>query len=141
MLSDPFGALDDNGGVGESGHDAVSLHKVHLLYLGMTHKLRQQSSLLQHIYGCLAMQAGVYFIEAVGEHTHRRQMIGQRCTMSCDVDSVGQAADHECIGQQPREVSSKAVAEVAPTLGAATGADDTDDMFSIEVCGAQLIED
>ena len=125
-------ALHEDGGVSQSGDDAVPAHEVHFVHLCFRHIFRQQSAVMAHLLRRLAMPWRIEGVQSVSQYAHCGEVVGDRLPMSIDVHAVGQSADDNQVLLVAPQSGDETPDEVLSVGCAVTGADDADNVGGIQ---------
>ena len=134
------GALDEDGGIRHTCHNTVALAEIVGQGLRLTHILRQQSSLRQHLYRIFTVVRRIYLVQTVSQHSDCLESLFKGITMGADINAVCQSADNQHLRTQYAEVCNEPSDKILSVGGAMTRSHDVYHMPLIEVGTTFVIE-
>ncbi len=106
--------LHQDGSIRHPRHDTVPLPEVVRQRLRLTHILRQQTPVTDHLRCRVPMVMWIDTVQSMRQHPHRVEAVLQSVTMCMDIHPVRQSTDYQHVRTQLPQVTDKTTDDILP---------------------------
>lgn len=136
-----FGTFDHEGDIGQSGDNAVAAHEVAGEGAHAGDVLGEETAVQEHVAGGVTVGGGIEGVKPMRQDTDSVEAVVEGGAVGVNVDTVGESAHDEGIGESFGQFGAAAFAVGFAVGGDAPRAHDRHDVACIEIGRAAIVDD